>query len=145
MPSDQPGVFDKTIEKTNAWLDDIEASMDWDDPQKAYAALRAVLHALRDRLPADEAVDLAAQMPMLIRGFFFEGWHPANKPRKYRHKEEFLEQIEKETRWLHGEELERTVTAVFAVLSSRIEGGETQQVRDMLPSDLRELWPQPAL
>jgi uncharacterized protein (DUF2267 family) len=145
MPSADLGVFDKTIEKTNAWLDDVEVAMGWDDRHKAYMALRAVLHALRDRLPPDETVDLAAQLPMLVRGFFYEGWHPANKPRKYRHKEEFLQQVEKEARWLHDRELERAVTAVFCVLSSRIDGGETLQARMMLPSDLRELWPQAGL
>ncbi len=145
MPSADLGVFDKTIEKTNAWLDDVEVAMGWDDRHKAYIALRAVLHALRDRLPPDETVDLAAQLPMLVRGFFFEGWHPANKPRKYRHKKDFLQQVEKEARWLHARELERAVTAVFCVLSSRIDGGETLQARMMLPSDLRELWPQAGL
>jgi hypothetical protein len=33
----------------------------------AYQALRATLHALRDRLILDEAVEFAAQLPMLIR------------------------------------------------------------------------------
>ena len=145
MPSTNLGVFNKTVEKTNAWLDDVELVMDWQDRHKAYMALRAVLHALRDRLEPDEAVDLAAQLPMLVRGFFYEGWHPANKPRKYRHKEDFLQQVEKEAPSLHDAELERAVTAVFNVLSSRIEGGEIPQVRMMLPSDLRELWPQPGL
>ena len=145
MPSTNLGVFDKTVEKTNAWLDDVELVMNWQDRHKAYMALRAVLHALRDRLEPDEAVDLAAQLPMLVRGFFYEGWHPANKPRKYRHKEDFLQQVEKEAPSLHDAELERAVTAVFNVLSSRIEGGEIPQVRMMLPSDLRELWPQPGL
>ena len=145
MSSTDLGVFDKTVEKTNAWLDDVELVMNWQDRHKAYMALRAVLHALRDRLEPDEAVDLAAQLPMLVRGFFYEGWHPANKPRKYRHKEEFLQQVEKEARWLHDRELERAVTAVFCVLSSRIDGGETLQARMMLPSDLRELWPQAGL
>ncbi len=145
MSSTIEGVFDKTMEKTNAWLKEVEDAMGWEDRHKAYMALRAVLHALRDRLTPDETADLAAQLPMLIRGFFFEGWHPADKPRKYRHKKEFLQQVETEAPWLHDEELERTVTAVFNVLSSRIGDGETRQVRMMLPSELRELWPEAAL
>jgi uncharacterized protein (DUF2267 family) len=31
-----------------------------------------VLHALRDRLTVEEASDLAAQLPMLIRGLYYE-------------------------------------------------------------------------
>ena len=145
MSSIAEGVFDKTLKKTNAWIDDVEASMYLEDRHKAYMALRAVLHALRDRLTPDEVADLAAQLPMLIRGFFYEGWHPADKPRKYRHKEDFLEQVQKEAPWLHDKELERAVTAVFCVLSSRIGDGEAPQVRMMMPSELRELWPVAAL
>jgi uncharacterized protein (DUF2267 family) len=137
--------FDETIEKTNVWLQQVEAAMGWEDRHKAYMALRAVLHALRDRLLPNEAVDLAAQLPMLVRGFFYEGWRPADKPRKYRHKQEFLDQVTKEAPWLKGTELERAVTAVFGLLSSEVSSGETAQVRHGLPAELRELWSQPGL
>ena len=139
------GAFDKTIEKTNVWLAELEATMNWEDKSKAYTALRAVLHALRDRLPPDETVHLGAQLPMLIRGFFYEGWHPADKPLRYRHKGEFLERARKEAPWLHGEELELAVTTVFEILSRELGGEEPAQVRRLLPAELRELWPQAGL
>jgi len=139
-------VFGKTLEKTNAWLTRLQGILGWEDPHKVYMTLRAVLHALRDRLPPDETAELAAQLPMLIRGFFYEGWQPAHKPRKYRHKEEFLQQVSKEAPWLEGEELERAVTAVFEVLSGELgAGGEIAQVRQLLPAELRELWALPAM
>ena len=137
--------FDETLEKTNIWLHQLEEAMDWEDRHKAYMALRGILHALRDRLLPNEAVDLAAQMPMLVRGFFYEGWRPADKPRKYRHKEDFLDQVRKEAPWLEGDELESAVTAVFALLSSEVSHGETAQVRRALPAELRELWSEPGL
>jgi uncharacterized protein (DUF2267 family) len=43
-------------------------AVSWDDKYRTYRLLRATLHALRDRLPAQEAVHLGAQLPMLIRG-----------------------------------------------------------------------------
>ena len=120
--------------------------MGWDDRQKAYMTLRSILHALRDRLPPAEAVDLGAQLPMLMRGFYYEGWHPANKPRKYRHKGEFLNQVTQEIPWLRGAELEQAVSAAFEVLVSELGAeGEARQVRDSLPAELRELWAQPGL
>jgi len=146
MPLATVGVFNKTLEKTETWLSHLQTTMGWQDPHKAYMALRAVLHALRDRLLPDETANLAAQLPMLIRGFFYEGWHPAHKPLKYRHKDEFLQQVAKETPWLEGPELERAVTAVFEVLSSELgANGEIAQVREQLPAELRELWPLPGL
>ena len=54
---------------------------------------RPVLHTLRDRLTVEEAAHLSAQLPLLIRVIYFEGWHPAHKPTKERFKEQFLDQI----------------------------------------------------
>ena len=138
-------VFDKTIEKTNTWLARISGTMVWDDTHKSYMALRGVLHALRDRLPPTEAVQLAAQLPMLIRGFFFEGWHLADKPQKYRHKKQFLHRVVEEAPWLQEDEIERVITAVFEILSSELGEGETNQVRAALPAEIRELWARPRM
>lgn len=145
MSASGVAVFDKTIEKTNAWLSELEALMNWDDRHRAYVALRAVLHALRDRLPPNEVARFTAQLPMLVRGFFYEGWRPAHKPQKYRHKQEFLDQVILEAPVLRPEELERVVTAVFAILASELGSGETDQVRALLPAEVRELWPRPGL
>lgn len=137
--------FERTLQKTQHWLAEITAQMGWEDHEKGYTALRAVLHTLRDRLPPNEAVQLAAQLPMLIRGVYFDGWHPANKPLKYRHKQEFLERVRKEAPGITKDELELAVTAVFHRLSREMPGGEVEQVRSQLPAELRELWVQPGL
>src|SRR5207249_4578104 len=77
-------VFDATIQKTNSWLDDVMQVGGWPDRHTAYRALRATLHALRDRLIIDEVAQLGAQLPMLIRGLYYEGWDPSNKALKER-------------------------------------------------------------
>jgi uncharacterized protein (DUF2267 family) len=70
--------FDSSIHLTNGWLKELSEILQWrEDRGRAYLALRAVLHALRDRLTVSEVADLAAQLPMVVRGFFYEGWHPA--------------------------------------------------------------------
>jgi uncharacterized protein (DUF2267 family) len=68
-------VFDQTLQKTNIWLKEIMDDLG-PDRQRAYHALRAVLHTLRDRLTVEEAAHLSAQLPLLVRGIYFEGWHP---------------------------------------------------------------------
>jgi uncharacterized protein (DUF2267 family) len=133
-------VFDTTLQKTSVWLNGVMEEMGWEDRHRAYSVLRAVLHALRDRLIVDEAVNLGAQLPMLIRGFYYEGWRPEGRPFKYRHKEEFSAQVAKTLPSMGQAELERAVRAVFKVLSSQVTGGEIAQVRDQLPAEVRELW-----
>ena len=141
MTDSHISVFDSTLHKTHHWLEEIMIDMGWQDQQKAYVGLRATLHALRDRLPPKNAINLSAQLPMLVRGFYFEGWHLEDKPLNYRHKDEFLQLVSKEAPSVEEDEIERVVTAVFHRLSIELSPGEADKVRKMLPEELRELWP----
>lgn len=132
--------FDTTMHKTSVWLDEMMHETHCGDKRRAYQELRAVLHALRDRLTMEEAVNLGAQLPMLVRGFYYEGWHPSGKPLKYRTKEEFLEHVGRELPRVAPEDLEKISESVFKVLSHHIDQGEVTQARNQLPSGVRELW-----
>lgn len=82
MSAKEMEIFGNTLQKTHLWLDDLMAELGWQDRHKAYLALRAVLHTLRDRLTVEEAAHLGAQLPMLIRGFYYEGWDPKRQAGK---------------------------------------------------------------
>jgi uncharacterized protein (DUF2267 family) len=133
-------VFDRTIHKTNIWLKDLMEILGCTDRQEAYAALRATLHALRDRLTIEETAQLAAQLPMLIRGFYYEGWDPTGKPLKDRHRDEFLARIQRELE-RYEIEPEQVARAVFQVVANRISEGEIEDVEHVLPREIRDLWP----
>ncbi len=134
--------FARTVQKTNEWLAELRGDLGWADQHQAYTGLRAVLHALRDRLTVEEAVELSAQLPMLVRGFYFEGWRPAGKPRKERHLEEFLEHVERELPVGPDIDIHDLVRAVFRLLDHRITGGEIEDVKGILPREVRALWPE---
>ena len=134
------GVFQKTTEKTAQWVESVAHTMGSTDMERSYHILRSVLHAVRDRLPPNEAVHLGAQMPMLVRGFYYEGWHPANKPETYRNKDEFLAHIARDVPTLDATQRERAAWAVFHLLDEEISGGEVEQVRHALPAPIREIW-----
>jgi uncharacterized protein (DUF2267 family) len=133
--------FDSTLQTTNVWLNDILARLRWQDRHRAYQGLRAVLHALRDRLPVDQAAALAAQLPMLVRGFFYDGWHPHGKPLKERHQEEFLAHVAAAFRDEPGIDPGQVARAVFHVLVKHVTAGEVENVKQCLPAEVRSLWP----
>jgi uncharacterized protein (DUF2267 family) len=132
-------VFDATIHKTNAWLKEISEALG-SDRHRAYQALRAVLHCLRDRLIIEEAAHLGDQLPMLVRGIYFEAWRPAETPEKVRSREEFLARVATHLAQTPIEP-EEAVRAVFRVLEEHISRGEIRDVIDELPQDIRGLWP----
>ena len=135
-------VFDTTVHRTNAWLNELMQELVWPDRAGAYLALRATLHALRDRLTVEEVAQLAAQLPMLVRGFYYEGWDPTGKPLRIRRKEEFLERIVQEFRRDDPIDPESVACAVFTVLARRISEGEIEDVKHILPAQIRSLWPE---
>jgi uncharacterized protein (DUF2267 family) len=134
-------LFDTTLQKTNHWLMEIMDELQWDDPHKAYLVLRSVLHALRDRLPVAEAVDFGAQLPMLIRGIYYEGWSLADKPLKIRTQSDFFSHICSEVGNACDFDPEQATRAVFKVISQKITSGEIRDVMQNMPRALKELWP----
>lgn len=130
-----------SVQKTFEWLKDVENALNTADRQVAFHALRGVLHALRDRLFVEEACDLAEQFPTYLRGVYYEGWSPHNKPIKMS-KEQFLDRIR-----LSGSGASycsnpvRWAEAVFEVLAKRVAAGEIFDVRSALPKEFESLWP----
>jgi uncharacterized protein (DUF2267 family) len=135
-------VFDTTVHRTNSWLKELMQVQGWESRQRAYLALRATLHALRDRLTVEEVTHLGAQLPMLVRGFYYEGWDPTGKPLKVRHKDLFLENIRHELKADDPVDPERIARGVFTVLSKRVSEGEIENVKHLLPEGIRDLWPE---
>lgn len=133
-------VIDRTVHKTYEWLADLRRLLAIEDRHVAYLALRSTLHALRDRMTIEEVAQLGAQLPMLVRGFYYEGWDPTAKPLKVRHKDEFLARVA--TGFVNDEiDSEQAARAVFLLLSGRITQGEIEDVKQIMPAEVRELWP----
>lgn len=135
-------VFDRTVQKTNVMLEELRESLHMDDVHDAYLSMRAVFHALRDRLHPSEAAHLAAQLPMLLKGVYFEGWKPGSEPAKIRDRQEFLDGIRDVLRTrMPTADAERITRGVFELLAAHVSEGEISQVMNSLPEELRELWP----
>ena len=132
--------FEQTLQKTDLWMRDVMDELGPNDPEKAYHSLRAVLHALRDRLMPGEVTDMSAQMPMLIRGLFLEGWKAKAPSGLLDSQEEFFAAVNEELQVPADVGPEDSTRAVFRVLEKRISCGEIGNIRDMLPKALQGLW-----
>lgn len=133
--------LEHTVHLTNEWLKQLAERLDWPDTQRSYRLLRAVLHAVRDWLNVNEAAHLGAQLPLLVRGIYYEGWHPAGTPVSDRGKDAFLARITRQFDNDPLEDAEVAVGAVFWLLDTRVTEGEIHDVKHALPKALRAMWP----
>ena len=133
-------VFDKTLQTTHIWLKEIEEEVG-PDRQIAWHVLGVGLRALRDRLQPELAAHLAAELPLLIRGAYYDRYRPSEQPRLTRSRAEFVKGIEAELQDVRPVNPEQAIQSVFGVLNRHIPHGQIEKVRATLPEDLRELWP----
>jgi uncharacterized protein (DUF2267 family) len=135
-------VFDSHVENANAWLSELGESLDLSpaDHPRALHALRAGLHAIRDRLPAAEVVDLGAQLPTLIRGLYYEGWTLANDPTRIRDRAAMIARVAKELAPDPRLDPVDVLRAVIHLLVEHVSPGEILDVVATLPRALAALW-----
>lgn len=130
-------VFDRTLQTTHLWLNDVSATLDV-NRERAWVALGVVLRALRDRLPATLAANLAAELPLLVRGAYYASYRPDLQPADWRSADEFLDEVDFNLVGPVG--ALDAVDAVFDCLSRRLPEGICTKVRNALPADIRRLW-----
>jgi uncharacterized protein (DUF2267 family) len=134
--------FDHTVQEGNLWVRKVAERLHFDDQRHAYSALRASLHALRDRLSPEDAVHLSAQLPMIVRGLFFEGWKMSRVPTSEDTIDAFCAHIARELPPMFPMDPKTVAIGVFDVLWTELDVGETAKVIDRLPVPLKTLWPQ---
>jgi uncharacterized protein (DUF2267 family) len=134
--------FDTTVDKTNRLLKEIELEYGWPKERRnqSYAALRSVLHTLRDRLSVQASAQLAAQLPMLVRGLYFEGWDPGRVPVKMS-RDEFLARVREEFRFEVRGGIEPLVSTVLRALKLYGTEGEWADVKAGMPKELAAVMP----
>ena len=132
-------VFDRTLETSHIWLNEICKELG-PDKQVAWKVLSTVLHKLRDRLTINLAAHLGAQLPLLIRGVYYDQFEPGKMPSECRSRDEFIAEV---SEWLSDTrpvDPDLAVRTVFQVMSRHISEGQVNKVRDALPKSLRQMW-----
>ena len=132
-------VFDRTLETTHIWLKEICNDIG-PDKQVAWKVLSTVLHKLRDRLTLNLAAHLGAQLPLLVRGIYYDQFEPGKMPSDCRSREEFIAEVGE---WLSDTrpvDPAEAIRSVFRVLSRHVSEGQINKVRDALPKSIRQMW-----
>lgn len=133
-------VFDRTLQTTNIWLNEIMEDIG-PDRQMAWKVLAVVLHKLRDRLSVELAAHLGSQLPLLVRGSYYDQYRPSKQPTDCNTFDEFVQDVADELSNLKPTNPKAAVQAVFDVLSRHISAGQIAKIRAALPQDLTSSWP----
>jgi uncharacterized protein (DUF2267 family) len=129
------------VPDVETWLTNLTQRLGWHDRERVYLALMATLHALRDSLPRDEAIYLGAQLPVLLRGLYYEGWHPSARIARTKSRSAVIERIQEGVHRDPGIDAENVAEAVFALLAERMPAAELEDAKAATPSALRMFWP----
>jgi uncharacterized protein (DUF2267 family) len=132
-------VFDKTLQTTNIWLDEIMEAVG-PDRGVAWHVLGAVLRTLRDRLPLGLAAHLGAQLPLLVRGTYYDQFQPGHDVGRVASEDEFLARVNSEFGGIRPVNVRLATQSVLSVLARHVSPGLAEKVRDALPGHIRTLW-----
>jgi uncharacterized protein (DUF2267 family) len=137
-------VFDRTIHVTNKWLEEIMETTPR-DRHLAWHVLGAVLRAVRDRIPIELAAHLGAQLPLMVRGTYYDRFRPSDAPQTWRSAEPFLAIIANELSSTRPVGAEDAARAVFRTINQHVDPGQIEKVRHALPEEVRAMWPDPTV
>jgi uncharacterized protein (DUF2267 family) len=130
--------WDKTVQTTNIWLDEIMEELAA-DRQAAWHALGAVLRALRDRLPIELGAHLGAQLPLLVRGAYYDQWHVGGLRQQAHGVDEFMAMVAENLGRTRPVDPAVVTGAVFRTLVRHVDPGQVQKVLGALPSSIRDM------
>lgn len=122
------------------WIDDVLRRLGSHDRERAYRALLATLHALRDSLGGDEAAYIGTHLPPLLRGLYYDGWHPGRRAGTTS-RTAFLERVHDGVHRDPAIDPEAVARAVLAVLAARLPAAEVENAKAATPKSVHNLWP----
>lgn len=134
-------VFDKTVQTTHIWLDEIMETVG-PDRNVAWHVLGAVLRSLRDRLPLELAAHLGAQLPLLVRGAYYDRYRPGHAPERANTEDEFLGYVASDLGGIRPVNVREAARSVMAVLAHHVTPEQVEKVKRALPAAIRKMWPE---
>jgi uncharacterized protein (DUF2267 family) len=106
---------------------------------------RGVLHAIRDRLPPDDAIQFAQGLPMALKGIFIDRYDVSKTPVVIRSREGFIEFVRSKAGPLAAvdfptsQSVINALQSVFFVLERNMSYGQVQQIKKLMNIELVNL------
>jgi uncharacterized protein (DUF2267 family) len=85
----------------------------------------------------EESAHLSAQLPLLVRGLYYDQWQPSHVPTKWRTQEEFIGHVGEGLKDIRPVNQQAAVQAVCDVLAHHISKGEFDDIAGALPEKIR--------
>jgi uncharacterized protein (DUF2267 family) len=128
----------KSLEHTYEWVKIFMQDYSFSNENKAFVVLRATLKALRDRLPLNEVVHLGSQLPVVLRGFYYEGWNPSLEVNKIKNEIEFINLVRFHLNGHDDIDLDEAVPVAIKLIFDMIDQGEAEEVKANFPAELKD-------
>jgi uncharacterized protein (DUF2267 family) len=113
------------------------------DTDRAGRILSSILHALRDIISVEESLQLISQFPMFLKAVYVNGWTTRKKQDKIKTFDDFIELVRYHSGKTALYDFENEVVAenhiksTFMVLRQYISLGELEDIRTVLPKELK--------
>jgi uncharacterized protein (DUF2267 family) len=137
--------FDKYAAVGNRFIREVADELRTDDLSMALRITKAVLHALRDRIAPDDAVQFAQGLPAMLKAVYFEQYDISGTPVIIRRVEDFIQFVREKNRFAAVHDFPSAIDvvlgikAVFAVLDRHMDAGQVDQVKRMLPEEISNM------
>lgn len=136
--------FDKIAIKGNEFLKDLAKELGYpEDTNKASRVLKSILYALRNQLTVEESVQLMAQFPLFLKAVYVENWSLRKQDNKPRNMTEFIHEIKKINKqtaqhdFKTDDDVDNAIAVVFMSLRKYVSLGELEDIKAVLPKDLK--------
>ncbi|MFZ2285201.1 MAG: DUF2267 domain-containing protein [Lutibacter sp.] len=137
--------FNQYAREGNAFLKDYAKKLNMsDDTDRAGRILSSILHGLREIITVEESLQLISQFPMFLKAVYVNRW-TTRKKHKVKNMTDFIDLIREldGVTALHdfgSEEIaENYINSTFMILRKYISLGELEDIRTVLPRDIKSI------
>ena len=134
--------FEKYAHEGNHFVNEVAHQLG-SDRGKAARITQVVLHALRDRLPVNEAIHVAQGLPMALKGIWIDQYEVGRVPIVLRNKNDFLmfiwNKLSNPNEFDSTDEIAEGFRAVYTILLQHLSPGQVERLNSSLHSEILEL------